>query len=271
MHFSFLDVSIDSAFVPDVELQSKLQEAFSSYPGNVASGLITISFFTAYILLPCIESDFSSCHRQLRVSIQSKGLPIGAGLGSSAAFSVAASAAAFQLVTKLKEAPGETVELDNEMIERINGWAYSGEILMHGNPSGLDNTTSSFGGLVSFIKDPTLGIQFSSVPSPPKMRILLVNTRVPRSTRHLVANVTALYHQHPSIVRPLFDSISNITKKFQGDIENLRKMDIGTDEYEASYRVFYESTVRRLFARCSSPEFALSSYLSILNRAFSWI
>jgi mevalonate kinase len=236
------DHSVDTAFVPDAALQAKLQSEFSTYPGNVASGLITIAFFAGYILLPCIDSDFSSQHRQLQVNIKSEGLPIGAGLGSSAAFSVAASASCFQLVTNLKEMPNETVLLDQEMIERINSWAYSGEVLMHGNPSGLDNTTSSFGGLVSFIKDPTLGIQFSAVPNPPKLRILLVNTRVPRSTRQLVANVSALYHAYPAVIKPMFDSITQVTNTFKESIEALHRIQPDTAEYDDAFSKFIEET-----------------------------
>lgn len=208
-------------------------------------------------------------HRQLRVIIQSKGLPIGAGLGSSAAFSVAASAAAFQLVTKLREQPGDVVLLDQEIIERINVWAYSGEVLMHGNPSGLDNTTSSYGGLVSFVKDPTLGIQFSTVPSPPKMRILLVNTRVPRSTRQLVANVTALYQAHPAVVKPLFDSITAITKTFQKNIEDLRALEQGSESYDTSYGRFIEDTVNVMFCFCFYLlEFFFFKLAAIVEMAF---
>jgi mevalonate kinase len=34
----------------------------------------------------------------------------------------------------------------------INAWAYCGECVVHGKPSGLDNTISVYGGAVKFAK-----------------------------------------------------------------------------------------------------------------------
>ncbi|CAN0281519.1 unnamed protein product, partial [Hapterophycus canaliculatus] len=36
--------------------------------------------------------------------------------------------------------------------ERINAWAFAGETVLHGTPSGLDNTVSCYGGAIKFIK-----------------------------------------------------------------------------------------------------------------------
>lgn len=37
-------------------------------------------------------------------------------------------------------------------LERINAWAYAGEVVLHGTPSGLDNTVSCYGGAIKFVK-----------------------------------------------------------------------------------------------------------------------
>lgn len=228
-------ISVSRAFIPDSALQLKLNEEFALYPANVRSGLITMSFFIGFILLPTIQSRVEQGSRLLKVSIKSDGLPIGAGLGSSAAFSVAASAAVHGMYKVLSAIPpidsSVQIKMDSDTLRAIDAWAFSGEVLMHGNPSGLDNTTSSFGGLVSFTKDPISGtINFSSLSAPPKMRILLVNTRVPRSTRQLVANVGKRLQRYPQVVRPIFESISQVTTEFLSMVEVLNGENAGINQ-----------------------------------------
>ncbi|RYY73462.1 hypothetical protein EON63_20050 [archaeon] len=54
-----------------------------------------------------------------------------------------------------------------------------GEVLIHGHPSGLDNTTSCFGGMVKFRKLAE-GNDFQIMDQVPVLDILLTNTKVPR-------------------------------------------------------------------------------------------
>lgn len=159
--------------------------------------------------------------------VKSRGLPLGAGLGSSGAFSVAMAAACMCLEGQLSP-PTSAIHLDVKTVfedpaqppppphrlEQINEWAFASEVIIHGEPSGLDNTTSCYGGAIKMCKanDPP----FVCLPreSTPDMNILLTNTRVPRSTKVLVAGVKELYNKFPSIVRPIFDSIEGITARF---------------------------------------------------------
>jgi mevalonate kinase len=210
--------------------------------------MMTIAFFVRFLLLPTWDSLSSSSvvSKHLEITIQSQGLPIGAGLGSSAAFSVAASAACFQLLyqwsqyftttttaatttTTIFQFPNSIMNNNNiesttiltQCLPHINHWAYSGEILMHGTPSGLDNTTSCYGGLVSYRKDPEQGILFQSLSHPPALRMFLVHTKVPRSTKQLVSAVNTLFHTYPTIIRPIFDSISHITDRVVESVEEV--------------------------------------------------
>ena len=73
-------------------------------------------------------------------------IPIGAGLGSSAAFSVAISAACFRLTKN----PSDPAEFSLEELEIINGWAFKCEQMFHSTPSGIDNSVSTFGKYFSF-------------------------------------------------------------------------------------------------------------------------
>lgn len=68
-------------------------------------------------------------------------LPMGAGLGSSASFCVALSGALIALSEKLFLNDNEK-KIDLELVSK---WAYEGERIIHGKPSGIDNTVSTFG------------------------------------------------------------------------------------------------------------------------------
>ena len=73
-------------------------------------------------------------------------LPVGAGLGSSASYSVC-------VATALLKVNGHLSGLDAAtQRDLVNQWAFQAEKVIHGNPSGIDNTVSTFGGAVAFKK-----------------------------------------------------------------------------------------------------------------------
>ena len=76
----------------------------------------------------------------LRIKINSQ-FPIGCGMGSSAAFAVAITAAVFKFVNY------------SWNLEKINQIAYEIEKRQHGNPSGGDNTVSAYGGFLWYRKE----------------------------------------------------------------------------------------------------------------------
>ena len=86
-------------------------------------------YLFGHILLPTLLS-LQSPHNSVSIRVKSAGLPIGAGLGSSAAFAVAVSGALMQAYYKLigtKESveAGELV-LTQDIRALINSWAYAG-------------------------------------------------------------------------------------------------------------------------------------------------
>ncbi|KAG0043595.1 Mevalonate kinase [Gryganskiella cystojenkinii] len=129
-------------------------------------------------------------------------LPVGAGLGSSASYSVCVATALLKINGHLS-----TGTLDaHAQRDLVNQWAFQAEKVIHGNPSGIDNTVSTFGGAVAFKKgaiEPLPGFQ--------SLRFLLTNTRVPRETQKQVANVRKLREKFPAIVDPMMDSIQEIS------------------------------------------------------------
>ncbi|CAG2208001.1 unnamed protein product [Mytilus edulis] len=108
-------------------------------------------------------------------------LPIGAGLGSSAGFSVCLSSA-FLILTGNVSAPGRDNIWKSDDLELINKWAFIGETLNHGTPSGIDNSIATYGKAIK-LKSGTV----HKLDRIPNLRILLINTKIPRCTKDLVA------------------------------------------------------------------------------------
>lgn len=100
---------------------------------------------------------------------------------------------------------------DTETVKRINRWAFMAETILHGNPSGLDNTVSSFGGAVQFNRAASGFVQLEAFPP---FQILLTNTMVPRETKALVAGVRNLHNRFPLPTQYIFDAIEAISEDF---------------------------------------------------------
>ncbi|KAI5358379.1 putative ribosomal protein S5 domain 2-type [Septoria linicola] len=141
-------------------------------------------------------------------------IPIGAGLGSSASVSVAI-AAALLIQTRALAGPhpdqqGEEAE---KQLERINRWAFVGEMLIHGNPSGVDNTVSTNGHAVLFQrKDYTKPPSVSVLRDFPELPLLLIDTCQAKSTAAEVAKVQHLKSMHPMVVENTLNAIDSITR-----------------------------------------------------------
>lgn len=126
---------------------------------------------------------------KLEISSQ---IPIGAGLGSSAAVSSAYIGA---LLTFLK------IKWDKPLVNEL---AYEAEKVFHGNPSGGDNSTVIYGGLVWFRKEtPELKIiqplQFT-IPSKLAKKFVIINTGKPKeSTKEMVEMVSKKYRKFQKI------------------------------------------------------------------------
>ncbi|KAM4578430.1 mevalonate kinase isoform 2-T2 [Fundulus diaphanus] len=188
----------------DSELVKRLHEFIGVTNGNLdSSTTATLAFLYIYLSL------FGSGEMpSLTVSVWSE-LPTGAGLGSSAAYSVCLAAALLcasgKIPTPLKEWE-HTGRWCQEDLELINSWAFQGEKIIHGNPSGVDNAVGTWGGMLRFLAGKI--IPLSRVPL---LRILLTNTRVPRSTKVLVARVKDKINKFPSIMMPVLDSVDAVS------------------------------------------------------------
>jgi mevalonate kinase len=176
-----LTADVLSPVNPDEAILEKLRIEFEGAPVAAAQGMMAIVYLISKIVPDSLwpEANSGLSYGGMKLSVKSKGLPIGAGLGSSAAFSVALSAALFRLKeqqqpflaqvfsttakvmssldppTNVSHAATEMeskesliackkfdhVQIPLSLLPVINGWAYAAEVVIHGSPSGLDNTT----------------------------------------------------------------------------------------------------------------------------------
>lgn len=132
------------------------------------------------------------------------GIPIGCGMGSSAAFAVAFSA--LDLVTKKQQ-------LD---LERINKEAYRIEKKIHGNPSGGDNTISTYGGYLWYRKETESLKLFKNLETSPRLRgLFIINTGKPiESTGEMVSYISSRYKTRKKYIDAIFREMEKITREF---------------------------------------------------------
>lgn len=164
-------------------------------------------------------------------------LPVSAGLGSSASYSSTIAAALLILFDYIPFDFAQTKcpEKKAEYLELVNRYAFKSEQVIHGNPSGVDNAVTTFGGAKTFRR----GQGFEILEGFQSLRLLLTNTRVPRSTSALVAGVGAKKQRYPAIVNPILDAIDGISLRCKEAFKRHREKEIDSVELVAELEVFY--------------------------------
>lgn len=166
---------------------------------NILFVVKTIQEYLIKRKIQIIKSDFN-------FSIKST-IPIGRGLGSSAAFSVACSAAFLEYFS------GKQFEK-----EEINNVAYQIEKKFHVRPSGVDTSASCFGGLIYFRKEfeflKTISNLHIKIPKRIEDRLYLIDSGQPsETTSEMVQKVGMRYNKSPKRMDSLFSQIEKITKR----------------------------------------------------------
>jgi mevalonate kinase len=139
----------------------------------------------------------------LEVDISSR-IPVGSGMGSSAALSAALIGVLMKRVKNIW----------NPI--RINELAYEAEKKTHGNPSGADNTTVVFGGLVWFRREFEFLRSIWSLPVKDYImpKLLLIDSGCPlESTREMVDHVASLYNKRKKYISEIFHHQEFLTRK----------------------------------------------------------
>jgi mevalonate kinase len=161
--------------------------------------------------------------KHLKVDAESQRLEISFAGDLIAASGVGASAAQ---CTSLARALSETFNLNLDD-ERISEAAFEGEKAYHGTPSGIDNTASTYGGLIWFVRN--LGVGKNTIDllqSPRKMLIVIANSGITASTAEVVADVRRLREESPEGFQKIFGDygkLAEAAKKalLEGDIATI--------------------------------------------------
>lgn len=153
---------------------------------------------------------------QLTISSQ---IPMGAHLGSSAAVSVTSIAA---LLTFLKVKWG---------LDLINKLAYEAEKVFHGNPSGADNSTIVYGGLVWY-RNETSDLKIIqklpfSIPSKLSKKFVLINTGTPNmTTKQMITQITSNFDEKPKLKDRFLENQEKLVREFLPAIKNADEKEV---------------------------------------------
>ncbi|KAK6205530.1 mevalonate kinase [Scheffersomyces amazonensis] len=146
-------------------------------------------------------------------------LPIGAGLGSSASTGVCLAAALSVLSGKINSPTtsihDKSSKDETHQLEFIDNWSLMGEKCFHGNPSGIDNAVATYGGAVMFqrVSVPSQPSIRTTMRNFPSMKLLLTNTKIPRSTADLVGGVAKRNSEYPKLTSPILDAMGNLASE----------------------------------------------------------
>jgi len=170
-----------------------------------------------------VMQSITNVINHLNVDLENQRLEISFAGDLIAASGVGASAAQ---CTSLARALNETFNLNLDD-EKINEAAYEGEKAYHGTPSGIDNTASTYGGLIWFVRNLGTGKNtMDLLQSPRKMLIAIANSGITASTTEVVADVRRLRDENPEKFKKIFGEyrkLVEVAKKalLKGDIATI--------------------------------------------------
>ncbi|MFX1553247.1 MAG: mevalonate kinase [Promethearchaeota archaeon] len=159
----------------------------------------------------------------LNIDIENQKLEIKFAGDLIAASGVGASAAQ---CTSLSRALNNTFNL-NLNNEKINEAAYEGEKAYHGTPSGIDNTASTYGGMIWFVKNLSGGKNtMDLLQSPKKIPLVIANSGITASTTEVVADVRRLKKENPEKFDKIFKKYEKLAEEakkalIEGDITTI--------------------------------------------------
>jgi mevalonate kinase len=167
------------------------------------------------------KESFELMFRKMGVDLSKKGVSITLEGNLYAASGIGASAASCVAVAR---ALAEYFDRDLSDDE-INDIAYEGEKGYHGNPSGVDNTASTYGGLIWFQKGDKNVIDRISMQNP--VEIVIGNTGRVTDTKAAVDGVKQRREKNPKKYQEVFDRAENIAYLAKRAINDGSLQDVG--------------------------------------------
>jgi mevalonate kinase len=176
---------------------------------------------------------------------EEQGLEVKFGGDLVAASGIGASAAS---CTALSRALSDEFKLRFEN-ERINAAAFEGEKGYHGNPSGIDNTAATYGGLIWFKRNLREGPNvMEKLRMKEPVEIVIASTGVTASTSKVVSDVRHRREEQPGKFDEIFEKYNHLIVEAQAAItghhlekvgklmdenqELLRQIDVSSPELE---------------------------------------
>lgn len=133
-------------------------------------------------------------------------IPSGAGLGSSAALSVA--------VLRAMDAASRHTRSESELLAASVAW----ERVFHGNPSGVDSAMAIGGGLARYVRT-AAGPELTRVLVARTLHLVIGNSAEHGSTKLMVARVAEHLAREPRKTEDMFDRIATLVNEAQRALE----------------------------------------------------
>lgn len=148
---------------------------------------------------------FMGITENLEITLAGDLIVFSGGVGASAAAAVAIARAVNNYFS---------LGWDNE---QINEAALQGEKEIHGNPSGVDNTAATYGGVFLFEKKRGIVKTFSSSNV---VELVLIDSGKPSDTSAVIADVAQFRQKHPDKVEHLFESYTHLVRQAEHALES---------------------------------------------------
>ena len=160
-------------------------------------------------------ANFDATKNNIRITLGGDLKAVG-GVGASAAVCVS-----------IARALNEEFNLDFDD-NRINEIAYEGEKAYAGTPSGIDNTASTFGGLLWFAKNLEGGPNtMERIKLKRPVEIVMGNTGLTANTKAAVTGVRKRREQNPEKYEKIFNESNELVMKARVELDELKLEEIG--------------------------------------------
>jgi len=183
----------------------------------------------SFLYLYCALLKLSKCDVPImHVRIESK-LKLNSGMGSSASYAVSIAGAFIQFIKSqfpnsqfAKDLIFSISTISESEMNIISQWAYAAEKIIHGSPSGIDNSTCTYGSIIEFYK--------GKPPKPLKMvhklNALLIDTKVPKNTKELIQKATKVKEMYGTIFHHVMEAMGNVAKEAIECLKSLNELTI---------------------------------------------